>query len=403
MSAQRVSNSTTVKKYSTEEIQKSAAEKIQKFLQKYTKSYHTKKCIKDNELEVNADNIYICFNKDEDKTEIPIINFFRFKETEDIKAEFFTEFNKYMYDSVTPETNLVCKVQLVDTKLFIYPHLDIIYNDATKLKDYVYRFIFYNLINLKDKLHLKKKITLVINHPKKFSELTAGIHKDDCTYTCITYIKSVVTTEIAFDTTATELHWLKCSPIFRFNTIGQITTLCFSDKYISHTAPFYEKEGIEPHELNKLDKNETIRYKNIDGKSHLDTGYFIGDPERSPEYRFTVPLNRKKIEPSKDREILVLHTYDSIYDAYWTNDLFHNVETYDIAELREKYEIPVVQYKLQLSERTVELIENSESLGDFTLMGGRNKNKTKRRNKIQGNKYSSKKNKKYNIRKTKKR
>ena len=61
MSAQRLSNSTTVKKYSTEEIQKSAAEKIQKFLQKYTKSHHTKKCIKDDELKVDADNIYISF------------------------------------------------------------------------------------------------------------------------------------------------------------------------------------------------------------------------------------------------------------------------------------------------------------------------------------------------------
>ena len=405
----------TLQKYSTGEIE-TAAIKIQKFFlnkyEKYKKKIDNKKdvCSTEDVLlelepEVKADNIYICFNN-KDKKEIPLVNFFRFKEKEDLKAEIFTELYNYMYKKVEPQKRIVYEVELIENYLYIDPHSDI-YKDSI-LNEHAHRFIFYNLINLKN-IDLSKKIRIQINHPKNFSEITAGMHKDHCTYTSITYIKSPVTTEIAFETKTIKLDWLTCSPLFRFNTSEQITTLCFSDHYINHTAPVYEAEGKEPNEVNSMDTDENMIYTGVNDnlQSHIEFGY-IKDHTWHNQDTFLKHVERQKVQPPKDRKILLLNTYEEDqYKVFWKDiDFICKNDYYDINELRKKYEIQSVEEKLELSEDNVKLFIFSKSLGDFYFIGGINKNKTKRIKKILGkrgnSKYSSKKNKTYNIRKTKK-
>lgn len=367
-------------------IKTEAAIKIQNIFRKY-KRKQTEEC-SIRPIVINPDNIYICFNKEEE--EIPLVNFFRFKKIDKvIDLDFFMKFNNYMNEHIDFETTgirMFCRIQLVDNKLHIYAHTEIIENVV--LNEYVFKYIFYILIN--NNIDLKRGITIQIVHPRGFSEFS-GIHKDNTIHTCITYINSELTTEIAFDTDAIELKWLKCSPLFRFNTSKQITTLCFSDSYIFHTVPIYEEEGKDPSQLNKLDEYETMREETVDGKSYLVFGDFLKSTSTQPSHRFYKPLSRQKTTSPEKRDILSCMMYDYDYTPYYISRLDFNQQPPIIVDFDEikRYRVDSIKEKIELSEESVELIRVSKKLGDFQMWGGKNKKRPNRTKKYNYHKQSS--------------
>lgn len=378
-------------KKNSKKTETEAAKKIINFFKKY----QTKCSIKPLSI---ADNIYICFNKKGE--EIPLVNFFRFsKKDKIIKPEHFIKLYNYIkiFDVKTGGLDrLIFKIKLAydDKNILLISADKVIKNkmdENPELETLILKFIYYNLINNID-LDLSEGVSFFINHPKNFSEFTAGIHKDRSIYTCITSINSPVSTEIAFDTDAIKLEWLKCSPLFRFNTSGEITTLCFSDKYILHTAPIYEEEGIDPSTktLNNFNDNETmIEVKDPnDGKTYLKIGYYLDEDgdylddylEIEPTETFLKQEHRKKIKKPETRQILASFFFK--YDQFDETDQtfrdrvieFQYSESFEISitELQQ-YKIDLVQEKIELTEDSSERIRTTESLGMFKLTGGKKK------------------------------
>jgi hypothetical protein len=258
----------------------------------------------------------------------------------------------------------------------------------TEFETCILKFIYYNLIN--NNIDLSEDYLFSLTHPENFFN-QVGIHKDDSVYTCITYINSPLSTEIAFDTKTINLEWLKCSPLFRFDTSGEITTLCFSDTYILHTAPIYEEEGKEPREVNIFDDYETmidVKDPN-DGKSYLKFGnYVYSDGEYRDNYLEIKPINtflkqehRKKIKKPNTRQILA-----SFFEKIGDRDRISTVSggthffrfgdpvEINVAEL-QNYKIDLVKEKIELTEDNIETIRTTEKLGIFQLAGGKKKYK----------------------------
>ena len=133
------SKAKSVKKHSIK-IKTEAAIKIQNIFRKY-KRKQTEEC-SIRPIVINPDNIYICFNKEEE--EIPLVNFFRFKKIDKvIDLDFFMKFNNYMNEHIDFETTgikMFCRIQLVDNKLYIYAHTKIIENVV--LNEYVFKYIY---------------------------------------------------------------------------------------------------------------------------------------------------------------------------------------------------------------------------------------------------------------------
>jgi hypothetical protein len=375
------------KNNSTKETE--AAIKITEFLKKF-KQYQTKTdiCSEETLSIQKPDNIYICFKKNGENVETPLVNFFRFsKKDKIIEPELFINFYNYMKGKLDFKKNkhlgdLIFKIKLDLDNNNLHIFADEVIEkkmiENNELKTFILKFIYYNLIN--NNIDLSEGVSLSITHPENFSELTAGIHKDNSIYTCITCINSPVSTEIAFDTNAIKLDWLKCSPLFRFNTSGQITTLCFSDKYIYHTAPIYEEEGIDPSRLNRFDDGETmIEVKDTnDGKTYLQIGDYLYDNQIPARYTFYKQGYREKIKKPVTRQILVCFFFE--YNAY--NNEYNpsgrvitfseNPIVISIDEL-QKYKIDLVKEKIELTEDSIEKIRTTERLGVFKLRGGKKK------------------------------
>jgi hypothetical protein len=104
------------------------------------------------------------------------------------------------------------------------------------------------------------------SHPHNVSGIS-GIHKDESVCTCLTYVNSPLSTEIAFDVNVVDLPWLQCSPLFRFESSNKLFTLYFRDKYIQHTVPIWEEAGVDPSVLNPFEDYETMRIVDNDSSS----------------------------------------------------------------------------------------------------------------------------------------
>ena len=312
----------------------------------------------------NADNIYICMNKDE--VEIPLVDIFTFKETEGIfKKDFFIEFYRHM--SEIPDIYIKITESVDDLE---------IYTDYNVDSSYLLPFIFYILKNTH--IDLKEGIVIHIPHPSNFSNIS-GIHKDNSIYTCITYIDSLVTTEIAFDVKKIQLDWLTCSPLFRFNTVGKLSTLCFRDEYILHSIPIYEEEGKKPSVLNDFDGSELIEDIDKNGNPKISFRKVNYRGVEIDEYIFSKQLHRQKIQQATNRTIIACFFYPI---EFYTPDLTKQI--FISKDEMEKYKIPLMQEKIELSEDTVETIRTSAKIGSFEFRGGKHK-KTKRKNNPQKN------------------
>jgi hypothetical protein len=326
----------------------------------------------------NADNIYICMKKSED--EIPLVDIFTFKKTEGISDKsFFINFY-HMLERIEQQ-----KIIVASTEILIFPdilikitetsdkgvdYLEIEYNIGDSNIDYNYLLPFICYILKNTHIDLKIGIVMRIPHPSNFS-LVAGIHKDDSIYTCITYINSIVTTEIAFDVEKIQLDWLTCSPLFRFDTLGKLCTLCFRDKYILHSIPIYEEEGRRPSQLNEFEDNDMIEEIDENGNPIIT---FSSDP-----YIFLKQLHRKKIQRSTtNRKILGCFFYP--VENYATD--FSDKQTILIRkDDMKKYKIKLMQEKIELSQDTVESIRTSANIGSFDFKGGQHKKTKKQKTK----------------------
>ena len=382
--SKKSSKSKSFKKNSTK-IKTEAATKIQTIFRKYKRNKIVTCSIKP--ILLKPDNIYICCNKED--REIPLVNFFRFKKKDRIiSSDFFINFYNYMKKNIDGKTigqNIIFKIKLFEDGLHIVAHQEI-YNemrDNSELKTFILHFIYYNLIN--NNIDLIEGISLQITHPINFSEYS-GIHKDNSIYTCITYINSVLTTEIAFDIETIKLEWLQCSPLFRFNTSRQITTLCFSDMYILHTVPIYEEEGKDPSEINILDIDETMITETIDGKTYLKFGDYLQEVDSKsspiqPKNVFYKHEHRKKIQKPEKREILVcgifkFEKFDSQFMPYTVKSIkttFSKTPFIVGFDEIQQFKIDSIQEKIELTEDSVEIIRTTKTIGDFQLMGGKNK------------------------------
>jgi len=377
-----------------------------------------------NPILIGDENLYMYLQETETETEteteIPLFNIFNFKPQNGIDdIHFFDNFHK-----------LLCEIDNIE-----YQHVFYIYKDKTTNNIHITGGVFEKWLHFGDLLyeslktlytehfdsHFKKYILYIlanskinldvlgeyeiyqleIDHPYRSITFTGGIHKDYTYFSCLTYLFSPLTTELAFDLKNPHLNWISCSPLFRFDAKEKLYTLCFNDKYMVHTVPIYEKEGVDIRDLNNFKSPYNMARKN----NQLHFGSSQEKPEvfLKQDYRqFVTPPEDRKILPSffNIENIHASTTLSKILDSP-PGVIEPNIVSFKAivtpSEL-QNYKVDSEEEKIKLTPDAITSIVHNPSLGKIPFAGGRKKNtKTKRVKK------SKKKNKSKRANKSKKR
>jgi hypothetical protein len=246
------------------------------------------------------------------------------------------------------------------------PEEHITYNDF--YETYCYPYILYILANSKidfkggnEEMFFK----LEMIHPRDLGLNPSGIHKDNSCRTCLTYVNSPLSTELAFDIENIKLGWLTCSPIFRFDTLGKFFTLCFNDYYMTHTIPIYEEEGVPVEDTNFLQDNYEI-------KREGDKIFFIEDGKTDGE--FLIPKYRQYVSKPSERKVIVCFIEETEED-----DVEYTYETLlDFSSLNA-HRLPYEEEKIELTEKSIQVILEEEKIGKAAQKGGKRTKKRRRR------------------------
>jgi hypothetical protein len=230
--------------------------------------------------------------------------------------------------------------------------------------------MLYILANCKFVFTENSRYVINILHPKTPPSL-AGLHKDNTIRTCLTYVNSPVSTELVFDEDIINVDWLKCSPIFRFDTSNKFYTLCFNDEYINHTPPIYEEEGKSIQKTNELESEDEIIRK--DGKFYLKN---IDEDE--PSYGSTreqlIPKHREFVPEPETRKVIMCFI-DDVSETINVLE-YKPGTTISIADL-EQYKIQYQEEKIELTQDSIRIIMEEEYLGKAKQKGGKNTRKRK--------------------------
>jgi hypothetical protein len=255
-------------------------------------------------------------------------------------------------------------------------YVDLIYPESKYtpiLTTYFFPYLFYifanNKINLDE--HERKIFKVEMFHPYATSDGATGIHKDETVRTCLTYVDSPLSTELAFDVENLGLQWLTCSPIFRFDTHNALYTLCFNDKYMLHSIPIYEEEGKLAEEVNVFDTNYVMR-ENGEFLDFIENGELIN--------RFLKPEYRKKIATYEKRKVVSCFIESEVEIPHDDNPKKTMKITFPISVFYD-YKIPYEEETIELSEGAIKTILTTPRLGKMRTLGGRKrKNKKTRKN-----------------------
>jgi len=356
---------------------------------------------------VPIENTDLSMYLQKDETEINLFNIVHYKPSSNnpISHTFFKEF----YDILVQEYSIQDPHVFVITKngsdleiaiTIAYQSIEnkesILEKYRQHMRSWFVPYVLYILANSKiDIDEHPDGLTIDFSHPHNISELS-GIHKDESMYTCLTYVKSPLSTEIAFDVASMNLEWLTCSPLFRFESDKKLFTLYFNDAYIEHTLPIWEEVGKDAHELNPLEEYASMREELVGDRTHLVFGeiqtsregkdiYQLKDgtlvslpkkekldsehrrlPLTKVEQRYLKQDARKKIAKPEKREVLAVFIYNE--DVYG----------YDVEEritvsssLLENYKIKSKEEKIELTNDSVNVIIKGKELVGLKFKGGK--------------------------------
>jgi hypothetical protein len=373
------SQETTIIRVSSKTKKNRAAKIIQKNYRNYIKRKRLiaemnkpDTCITEP-IPVGNENVYMYLKRSEHE-EIPLFTIFNFKETTEniIKStKFFNDFYKAFYGLKRhPHGNYFTFLIQIDRTGQItikYNKNNITNSDNIQLySEYFYPYIFYILANCKFTLTGNSRYVINILHPKTEPSLV-GLHKDDTIRTCLTYVNSPVSTELVFDEDIINLDWLKCSPIFRFDTSDKFYTLCFNDKYIYHTPPIYEKEGETIQKTNELEIEDEIVRK--------DDKFYLKDYDADGIVREQlIPKRRQLVPEHKNRKVLMCFI-DEPSKTINISD-YKLGTTINMVDL-ESYKLHHKEEKIELTEKSIQIIMNEEYLGAVKQKGGKTTRKYK--------------------------
>lgn len=239
-------------------------------------------------------------------------------------------------------------------------------DDMLLYSKFFYPYMFYILANCKFNFTVNSQYIINILHPQTEPSL-AGLHKDDTIRTCLTYVNSPVSTELVFDEEVINVDWLKCSPIFRFDTSDKFYTLCFNDEYIYHTPPIYEEEGKPIQKINELENEDEIIRK--DGK------FYLKDYDADGIVREQlIPKHRQHVPEPKKRKVLMCFI-DEPSETINISEYKHGI-TITMSEI-EHYKLLQQEEKIELSESSIRIIMEEEYLGNVRQRGGKTTRKYK--------------------------
>jgi len=388
--------------------QNSAAKKIQRVFRNY-RLRQLKKLLKDpscllKPISIKNENIYM-YVKKEDKEE-HLFNLFNFKPTSGgIKeGSFFARFHEMVSTEFNDFDGITHEHKFFFAKKNDGFSMEVLGKDSDELKSkyeslmqtHFLPCILYILANCKlnfAEFDENNGFLVNMSHPKNVSEII-GIHKDETIRTCLLYVDSPLSTEIAFDTETVNLPWFSCSPLFRFKTTDKLYMLCFNDELIEHTVPFFEEEGKDVAEINPLEEYETLRekdgflefgeistsstgkdvYQNKNGtlkklprKERVDS---LGNPVslKNVVYRFKKPTHRKKVPRPEVRKILttfVLAMKRTTAERQNQTILKIDVPFSTISD----YKIDSLEERIELTEDSITSIVTKSHLGDFEFSG----------------------------------
>lgn len=410
----------TTRKKSSKSRRNSAARKIQLVFRKHRKrrldllktmlTNHT--CALEN-IEVRNENLYMYANlqKGDDTMDVPLFNIFSFTSTRaPLRRQFFYEFYEILQAPIFNMKYLhVFDVSITEDDL-----LEIVCNFGTRhqeiteefiktykttyLRQYFLPYIYFILANSKMVLKKGEEYHIEIGHPENASD-TAGFHKDESIRTCLTYLNSIVSTELSFDVDQLGLEWLTCSPLFRFNTTQSLYTLCFNDQFLLHSIPIYESPNRSPAVLNRLDEYETFRTRDVPGigkvgemgmKQLAPKGRDVfqnkrgeivklpqkeklsllgnplpldtNDPNRN---EFLIPQNRKKISKIPERKILAGFIKEDFSGEESSETIITISKPKDILL---DYLMISPEEQIRLSQESVDSIMMTAKLGTMALL-----------------------------------
>jgi hypothetical protein len=407
-----------------------AAIKIQRFYKKRTgkKQYGTICSIEPVNLPVPRKDFNIYLSKNEEKINLLSVTHLKKKSHEIPGPQFFKDF----YDLLVLEFPIFHQHQFRMSKIGnnlqvqllvddVNHHISIYFNEENKqakinkvieiysqhLYSHFVPYLLYLLSNSGIELEeYENEIIVRFTHPHNVSGIS-GIHKDDTLYTCITYVNSPLSTELAFDVKEVDLPWLQCSPLFRFESSNKLFTLYFRDKYIQHTLPIWEEEGIDASVLNPLGDYYTMRIVDNDTDSSSKNQKIVfGNMQTSTEGRVaqklengkvtTLPLKeavdsygkpypltnventtflkqraRQKVSKPSIREILTVFITASSYYP------IHRTETLPLSSL-DNYKNETKVEQIELTSDLVDAILSKNELAGLEFKGGK-KRSTRRR------------------------
>ena len=317
--------------------------------------------------------------------ETPILEMFKYKRIPRIpRRSFFNDFCNLATDIIDlPQYKglqllLFLKIKIQPDGILIYfsekiIEINVVFPSLKQsLLDYI-RYVLPNtsiLSTMKNSSPPLEEFIIQVKPIQFATDSFIGYHKDNSIYTGITYVDSIVSTEIAFDVDTIEFEWLECSPSFRFKTTDKLCTLGFYDKYVIHSEPIYEEENKEPREVNNfgsatatIDK-DTIRFQ-----------------DESVDYTFLRQDHRQKTQRhANPRKIIVFF----VFPKEKRDMRIFKEEEFISEEALIGFQLYNYKTIIELSEKTVKEIKTAPSLLGFEFTGGKKKTirkKSKRKSK----------------------
>jgi hypothetical protein len=304
-------------------------------------------------IPIGDENVYMYFTKENE--EQMLFNIFKFTQKPNgiqypnffrkLYDLIFTKFEKYDSHDFYITTNNEGNIDL---------YSKIKYEDE-QFNNYFYPYLLYVLANSKIELEEGVIINIEMFHPDAHSDYTSGIHKDDSHRSCLTYIDSPISTELAFHLENLGIDWLKCSPLFRFDTSNYLYTLVFNDALMYHTIPIWEEEGKQTEKTNFFEEG----YKMTRRADLLEF-----EKSGTIEGTFQKPMSREMI--SKPEKRRVLSSFISIVEEIPSGLV---KKSFPMAVLQD-YKIIQEEEKIELSQQSVRTIIESPTLGQMKMRGG---------------------------------
>lgn len=340
---------------------------------------------------VNKNNLYVYLPTPNE--EVPLFSIFDFKSMAHgiVNLNFFSDFHERFSESFLFHYRFVHKFLIEKTSENEFDFqilLPVGMSDSIELYMEEYKHLWepfflpylkFSLANNKidiENIPVYTKFFAVIYHPLDVVD-DSKIHKDYSMRTCLTFLDSPTTTELAFDVNELNLSWLSCSPLFRFKTSEKLCTLCFNDNLMEHAPPFYKEEPGTNDDEDDLGDNDEEYEGNINSEPLVREGNVFSFSRK----KYGRQSSRSVVYRPSSRKIIMCMFYDAkqFEKQFYAPNKFKsvNVNSVTLKDLLD-YRIDVEEEKRSLSPELIEDLLKNSTLAGFEFAGGKNK-KNKRR------------------------